>query len=221
MLFIIRFFVNSFGLVMGKLIFIIFLLISSVNSQIALPTFQGVHKPQPHTANGQLNYEVHTSTSTYFADTYSELINNQGSLETSGTTSDSEIGGPSTSDYGLINFTSQSHLESVVGDVSNDNFSVSVSGYFIPQETGTYTFTCEGDDGVFFLLDGSVVASHPGGHGTQSIGNHTGTESLTAGTKYTLNAYMQERGGGIGLRIFWKTPSNSSWTIHASEISSE
>ena len=206
---------------MRKLIFIIFLLISSVNSQIALPTFQGVHKPQPHTANGQLNYEVHTSTSTYFADTYSELINNQGSLETSGTTSDSEIGGPSTSDYGLINFTSQSHLESVVGDVSNDNFSVSVSGYFIPQETGTYTFTCEGDDGVFFLLDGSVVASHPGGHGTQSIGNHTGTESLTAGTKYTLNAYMQERGGGIGLRIFWKTPSNSSWTIHASEISSE
>ena len=71
MLFIIRFFVNSFGLVMGKLIFIIFLLISSVNSQIALPTFQGVHKPQPHTANGLLNYEVHTSTSTYFADTYS------------------------------------------------------------------------------------------------------------------------------------------------------
>ena len=221
MFFIIRFFVNSFGLVMGKLIFIIFLLISSVNSQIALPTFQGVHKPQPHTANGQLNYEVHTSTSTYFADTYSELINNQGSLETSGTTSDSEIGGPSTSDYGLINFTSQSHLESVTGNVSDDNFSVSVSGYFIPQETGTYTFTCEGDDGVFFLLDGSVVASHPNGHGTQSIGSHTGTESLTAGTKYTLNAYMQEKHGGIGLRIFWKTPSNSSWTIHASEISSE
>ena len=221
MLFIIRFFVNSFGLVMGKLIFIIFLLISSVNSQIALPTFQGVHKPQPHTANGQLNYEVHTSTSTYFADTYSELINNQGSLETSGTTSDSEIGGPSTSDYGLINFTSQSHLESETGNVSDDNFSVSVSGYFIAQETGTYTFTCEGDDGVFFLLNGSVVASHPGGHGTQSIGNHTGTESLTAGTKYTLNAYMQEKHGGIGLRIFWKTPSNSSWTIHASEISSE
>ena len=179
-----------------------------------------MHKPQAHTANGQLNYEVHTSTSpTYYADTYSELISKQGTLETSGTTS--SIGGPSTSDYGLINFTSQSHLESVVGDVSNDNFSVSVSGYFIPQETGTYTFTCEGDDGVFFLLNGSVVASHPGGHATQNIGNHTGTESLTAGTKYTLNAYMQERGGGIGLRIFWKTPSNSNWTIHASEISSE
>ena len=114
-------------------------------AQIALPTFQGVHKPQAHTANGQLNYEVHTSTSpTYYADTYSELISKQGTLETSGTTS--SIGGPSTSDYGLINFTSQSHLESVVGDVSNDEFSVSVSGYFIPQETGTYTFTCEGDD---------------------------------------------------------------------------
>ena len=190
-------------------------------AQIALPTFQGVHKPQSHTANGQLNYEVHTSTTSYFADTYSELINNQGSLETSGTTSDAEIGGPSTSDYGLINFTSQSHLESVVGNISDDHFSVSVSGYFIPQESGTYTFTCEGDDGVFFLLNGSVVASHPGAHGKGSIGSHTGTISLTAGTKYTLNAYMQERGGGIGLRIFWKTPSNSNWTIHSNEISSE
>ena len=205
---------------MKKIFFIFFLVLSKMIAQIALPTFQGVHKPQSHTANGQLNYEVHTSTSpTYYAYTYSELISKQGTLETSGTTS--SIGGPSTSDYGLINFTSQSHLESVVGDVSNDDFSVSVSGYFIPQETGTYTFTCEGDDGVFFLLNGSVVASHPGGHGTQNIGNHTGTESLTAGTKYTLNAYMQERGGGIGLRIFWKTPSNSDWTIHASEISSE
>ena len=161
---------------MKKICFIFFLVLSKIIAQIALPTFQGVHKPQAHTANGQLNYEVHTSTSSYHADTYSELITKQGTLETSGTTS--SIGGPSTSDYGLINFTSQSHLESVVGDVSNDNFSVSVSGYFIPQETGTYTFTCEGDDGVFFLLNGSVVASHPGGHGTQNIGNHTGRNHL-------------------------------------------
>ena len=169
--------INFQELILKKICFIFFLVLSKIIAQIALPTFQGVHKPQSHTANGQLNYEVHTSTSpTYYADTYSELISKQGTLETSGTTS--SIGGPSTSDYGLINFTHQSHLESVVGDVSNDDFSVSVSGYFIPQETGTYTFTCEGDDGVFFLLNGSVVASHPGGHGTQSIGSHTGRNHL-------------------------------------------
>ena len=167
--------INFQELILQKICFIFFLVLSKIIAQIALPTFQGVHKPQSHTANGQLNYEVHTSTSpTYYAYTYSELISKQGTLETSGTTS--SIGGPSTSDYGLINFTRQSHLESVVGDVSNDDFSVSVSGYFIPQETGTYTFTCEGDDGVFFLLNGSVVASHPGGHGTQNIGNHTGLQ---------------------------------------------
>ena len=190
-----------------------------MNAQIALPTFQGVHKPHSYTANEQLNYAVYTSTSSYYASTYQDIIDNQGSQEASGITS--SIGGPSSSTYGLLNFTHQNLLEAVVGDVSNDNFSLTVSGYFIPQESGTYTFTCEGDDGVFFLLNGSVVASHPGGHGTSSIGNHTGTISLTAGTKYTLNAYMQEKGGGIGLRIFWKTPSNSSWTIHADEISSE
>jgi len=196
-----------------------FLFLFTINAQIALPTFQGVHKKHPYIANEQLNYAVYTSTSSYYASTYQDIIDNQGSQEASGITS--SIGGPSSSTYGLLNFTHQNLLEAVVGDVSNDNFSLTVSGYFIPQESGTYTFTCEGDDGVFFLLNGEVVASHPGGHGTSNIGNHTGTISLTAETKYTLNAYMQEKGGGIGLRIFWKTPTNSTWTIHADEISSE
>ena len=204
---------------MKKVNLLLLLFFCTINAQIALPTFQAVHTPHPYTANEQLNYAVYTSTSSYYASTYQDIIDNQGSQEASGTTS--SIGGPSSSTYGLINFTSQTHLEAVVGNVSNDNFSLTVSGYFIPQESGTYTFTCEGDDGVFFLLNGSVVASHPGGHATGSIGTHTGTISLTAGTKYTLNAYMQEKGGGIGLRIFWKTPSNSTWTIHANEISSE
>ena len=98
-----------------KISFIFFLVLSKLIAQIALPTFQGVHKPQSHTANGQLNYEVHTSTTSYYADTYTELINNQGSLEASGTTSD--IGGPTTSDYGLINIITQSNLEDIAGNV--------------------------------------------------------------------------------------------------------
>ena len=204
---------------MKKVNLLLLLFFCTINAQIALPTFQAVHTPHPYTANEQLNYTVYTSTSSYYASTYQDIIDNQGSQEASGTTS--SIGGPSSSYPGLINFTHQNLLEAVVGDISNDDYSLTVSGYFIPQESGTYTFTCEGDDGVFFLLNGSVVASHPGGHGTSSIGTHTGTISLTAGTKYTLNAYMQEKGGGIGLRIFWKTPSNSTWTIHADEISSE
>ena len=75
---------------MGKVFLIIILFVPTIKmAQIALPTFQGVHKPQSHTANGQLNYEVHTSPSSYYASTYSQIISNQGSLETSGTTSDS------------------------------------------------------------------------------------------------------------------------------------
>ena len=204
---------------MKKVNLLLLLFFCTINAQIALPTFQAVHTPHPYTANEQLNYVVHTSLSSYHANTYQDIIDNRDTEQASGTTS--SIGGPSSSDYGLINFTDQDRLEAVVGDIDDNDYSLTVSGYFIPQESGTYTFTCEGDDGVFFLLNGSVVASHPGGHGTSSIGNHTGTISLTAGTKYTLNAYMQEKGGGIGLRIFWKTPSNSTWTIHADEISSE
>ena len=102
-----------------------------------------------------------------------------------------------------------------------DRFAVQISGFFIPEESGTYTFTCEGDDAVDLFIDGTNVANHYGGHGTESLGSHTGTIALVAGTKYTFRARMQENGGGEGLRVYWRKPSeNSGWTIYTEELSS-
>ncbi len=103
-----------------------------------------------------------------------------------------------------------------------ERFAVQVSGFFIPEESGIYTFTCEGDDAVDLFIDGTNVANHYGGHGTESLGSHTGTIALVEGTKYSFRARMQENGGGEGLRVFWRKPSeNSGWTIDHTELSSE
>ena len=103
-----------------------------------------------------------------------------------------------------------------------DRFAVQVSGFFIPEESGTYTFTCEGDDAVDLFMNGNSIANHYGAHGIHGLGSHTGTVDLIAGEQYTFRARMQENGGGEGLRVFWRKPSqNSGWYINTSEISSQ
>lgn len=104
---------------------------------------------------------------------------------------------------------------------NGEQFSVVVSGYFIPAETGTYLFTCEGDDAVDLFINNVPVANHYGAHGTEALGTHTGTISLVQGTKYAFRARMQENGGGEGLRILWRRPSeNSGWQIYSTELTS-
>ena len=123
----------------------------------------------------------------------------------------------------VLDFTNQSTLNSAGINVTSngENFSIVNTGFFIPSETGTYTFTCEGDDAVDLRVDGIIVASHYGGHPVDALGTHTGTISLTKNTKYSFEARMQEFVGQEGLRIFWRRPSQSTgWFQNISEVSS-
>lgn len=102
-----------------------------------------------------------------------------------------------------------------------DNFSMVVSGTFIPEETGNYTFTCEGDDAVDLFINNVNLVNHYGAHATYSLGFHTGVISLVAGNNYSFRARMQDSGGGEGLRVFWRKPSQASgWYINTTELSS-
>ena len=96
-----------------------------------------------------------------------------------------------------------------------------VYGTFCPIETGTYTFTAESDDSIDLFINGVNVASFYGGRGTPALGTTTGTISLTANVAYTFRARMQENGGGEGMRVFWKKPSQSAggtWYQDATEL---
>lgn len=99
---------------------------------------------------------------------------------------------------------------------SGDYFSMEVSGTFTPVETGTYTFGVNSDDGGDIVINGSLVVSYYGGHGMG--GPMYGSVYLTAGTAYAFKARMQEYGGGEGLAVVWKRPSQGSYTLQPTEL---
>lgn len=167
--------------------------------------------------DGQLNYTVYSSAS---------------SSPSSESQFDSYIAASSVYDTGiadanvLVNFSVYTDLTANGISIPNGGnaFSIISTGYFIPSETGTYTFTCEGDDAVDLFINGVNVVNHYGGHAASSLGTHTGTINLTAGTKYTFKARQQENAGGEVLMVYWKKPSQSSgstWYLDTAEISSQ
>jgi type IV pilus assembly protein PilY1 len=116
----------------------------------------------------------------------------------------------------VLNWMDTTTLASVTGVAvpnSGEHFATMVSGTFTPAETGEYRFTVEGDDAVDLFINGVLVAHHYGAHGTEALGTHTGTITLTAGQAYTFRARQQERGGGDGLRVFWRKPSQSGSSL--------
>ena len=94
-------------------------------------------------------------------------------------------------------------------------FGIQTTGWFVPKETGTYTFAIDGDDAVDFLLDGVVITSFYGVHGFG--GYRYGTVNLVAGRAYTLKARFQQVGGGWGLYVIWKRPSQSTYSLQSDE----
>ena len=93
---------------------------------------------------------------------------------------------------------------------------IKVTGYFVPKETGTYSFGIDGDDAVDFSLDGNVVTSFYGAHGFG--GYRYGTVTLVAGKSYTFMARYENWGGGWGMYLVWKRPSQSTWTTQIDEV---
>jgi hypothetical protein len=164
--------------------------------------------------NGELNYEVFTATSSYAysSNDFSSFVN-PNNLTSSGSKSGSI----------LLDWQNSGTLSNANIAIPNggNQFAVQVSGYFVPQESGIYTFTCEGDDAVDLFINDINVANHYGPHGIEGLGSHTGTIELVSGESYTFRARMQENGGGEGLRVFWRRPSeNSGWNLYTNELSS-
>ncbi len=125
--------------------------------------------------------------------------------------------------YGSGTSTAQNCLSFVNGFIATTPYGgaytgIKITGYFVAQETGTYSFGIDGDDGVDFLLDGNVVTSFYGPHGFG--GYHYGTVNLVAGTSYAFMARYQNWGGGWGLRLIWKRPSQNTWTLQSTEVTS-
>ncbi len=117
-----------------------------------------------------------------------------------------------------LNFNNWTILSNAGASIPNngDFYAVEVSGVFTPTETGIYTFGINSDDGSDLLINGALVTSYYGGHGMG--GYQYGSISLVAGTSYTFMARMQEYGGGDGMAVVWKRPSQTTYSLQTTEL---
>ncbi len=170
------------------------------------------------TATGYLNFKLFISTSGISplnSTDFDNLLKDKPILNT-GTNLINTTG------INLLNWYLFTELNSILNSkLTGDYFALDVSGYFIPSETGLYTFTLEGDDSQELSLDGKVIVGNYGPTPIYAIGTHTGTANLIAGKIYNFRVRMQENEGGEGLRLFWKKPSNqANWIQDANELRS-
>ena len=99
---------------------------------------------------------------------------------------------------------------------NGDYYATEVTFTFVAAETGTYSFGLTSDDGSDLAINGTSVIEWYGGKGTGQY--KYGNYSMVAGTQYTVVARMQEYGGGDGLVLVWRRPSQGSWSLQLSEI---
>jgi hypothetical protein len=118
-----------------------------------------------------------------------------------------------------LNFNDAGTLGAGGASVPNggDYYSTQVTFVFTPKETGTYSFGLTSDDGGDLWLNGyGNLIEWYGGKGTGQY--MYGNVSLTAGTAYTFIARMQEYGGGDGLLVNWKRPSQAGYSLQTDEV---
>ena len=118
-----------------------------------------------------------------------------------------------------LNFGAYTTLSSAGATLTSngDYYAVEVTFTFTPLETGTYSFGLTSDDGsdLWLVNTGTIVTSYGGkGYGSYNYGS----VSLTSGTSYSIIARMQEYGGGDGMFIKWKRPSQSSYSYQSAEV---
>lgn len=121
-----------------------------------------------------------------------------------------------------LNFGQYTSLTSAGATVPNNGeyYSVEVTFLFTPQETGSYSFGITSDDGsdLWLVNTGNIVEWYGGkGYGVYRYGS----VNLTKGNSYTFIARMQEYGGGDGLYLVWRRPSQTTHSYQSSEIGTQ
>lgn len=98
-----------------------------------------------------------------------------------------------------------------------------IRGYLVPPETGNYQFNATGDDTIAFFLsttelviDTNYICGARYAWITSHDNQPTQTSevlTLTAGEYYYFELQHKEGAGGDQSQVYWKTPSNSTWSL--------
>ena len=93
------------------------------------------------------------------------------------------------------------------GDYYNTMYSTEMEALV----SGAWQFAVDGDDAVIVAVGGTTVAGKYGGGGVCNCFTYAGSISLTAGTKYTVNMWHEEDGGGDSAQLWYKDPNDTVW----------
>ena len=86
-----------------------------------------------------------------------------------------------------------------------DLYAIKFEFWFIPTQTGSYSFGINSDDASDLSVDGTIITTYYGGHGAG--GYQYGSKNMVAGTRYKIVTRYQEYGGGDALFVRWSRPS--------------
>jgi hypothetical protein len=105
----------------------------------------------------------------------------------------------------------------------SEYYAIKFEFWFIPTQTGSYSFGINSDDASDLSVDGTIITTYYGGHGAG--GYQYGSKNMVAGTKYKIVTRYQEYGGGDALFVRWSRPnapnSYSYWNEEVTNINSE
>ena len=117
----------------------------------------------------------------------------------------------------------------------DSTYTYRITGYFMPEQTGTHTFYMYGDDQNYLYLGSAGQSLTDYQNYAESVQSYNktglvvsqtgccswrnGSVSLTAGELYPLYSVFMEGGGGDYLRMYWKNPDNSqpAWMSGSSQ----
>ena len=99
--------------------------------------------------------------------------------------------------------------------IGADTFSVRWTGQVEPRFSETYTFYTQSDDGVRLWVNGILLVNNWTGHAPTE---NSGTISLIAGTRYSLQMDYFEDGGGAVAGLSWSSASQPREIIPASQL---
>ena len=101
-------------------------------------------------------------------------------------------------------------------------YAIKFEFWFIPTQTGSYSFGINSDDASDISVDGTIISTYYGGHGSSAY--QYGSKSMIAGTRYKIVARYQEYGGGDALFVRWSRPNApntySYWNEEVTNINS-
>ena len=105
-----------------------------------------------------------------------------------------------------------------------DTFGTRVTGFIVPQVSGSYSFAVAGDDIVeLYLSTGAsegnkaLIASVPSATAfrewTKFPSQISGARTLTAGNRYYVELRHVEASGDDHFSVAWKTPGSATWEV--------